>query len=127
MTASPMTAIEAAPEAATDKRLHETLSQAFAPTHLEVIDESHMHASGPSAQSHFYVVIVSARFEGCSPVKRHQLVYTAVADFLGRGPKQGGIHALAITSRTPGEWAVNPTPNSSPVCASKARPSPVAV
>lgn len=92
------------------------LRDALAPSHLEVINESHMHASGkknPAAETHFKVVVVSDRFEGLNPVKRHQLVYGALGEELGM---KKGIHALAITSRTPGEWAASPEANQSPDC-----------
>jgi BolA protein len=71
------------------------------------------------SETHFKVVVVSTLFEGMAPVKRHQLVYGALAAELGRKPAEGGIHALAITSRTPTEWAASPEANQSPLCASK--------
>lgn len=96
--------------------IEQKLRDALGPSHLEVINESHMHASGkknPAAETHFKVVIVSERFEGQSPVKRHQLVYAALGDEMGT---KKGIHALAITSRTPNEWASRPEANQSPDC-----------
>ncbi len=90
------------------------------PHHLEVINESHMHAGGSGAETHLKVVVVSKAFEGMSSVRRHQLIYEALAEELGKKPAQGGIHALAITSRTPSEWLVSPGANTSPLCASKA-------
>lgn len=93
------------------------LREALAPAHLEVVNESYMHSSGknnPAAETHFKVVVVSERFEGLSAVKRHQLVYGALGDELGM---KKGIHALAITSRTPSEWSANPAANESPNCA----------
>lgn len=93
------------------------LREALSPAHLEVVNESFMHASGknnPSAETHFKVVVVSEKFEGQSLVKRHQLVYGALGDELRM---KKGIHALAITSRTPSEWSSNPVGNVSPSCA----------
>jgi BolA protein len=92
------------------------LRAALAPAHLEVVNESFMHSSGkkdPNAETHFKVIVVSTMFEGLNPVKRHQLVYGALGDELRM---RKGIHALAITSRTPGEWDSNPTGNESPEC-----------
>ena len=70
--------------------LHQTietkLRDALSPAHLEVVNESYMHSSGknnPNAETHFKVVVVSEKFEGLNPVKRHQLVYGA----LGAGGK----------------------------------------
>jgi BolA protein len=95
------------------------LEDKLGPAHLEVVNESHMHSVPRGSETHFKVVVVSSLFEGMSPVKRHQLVYGALADELGRKPAEGGIHALAITSRTPAEWAASPEANESPLCASK--------
>jgi BolA protein len=89
----------------------ERLSAALAPSHLEIVDESYMHKVPKGAETHFKVIIVSERFEGLTAVRRHQLVYGALADELKRG-----IHALTITSRTPSEWAERPEANASPQC-----------
>ncbi len=40
------------------------IRSSLAPSHLEVIDESHMHSVPPGSESHFRVVVVSERFEG---------------------------------------------------------------
>jgi stress-induced morphogen len=95
--------------------IEEKLKSALGPDHLEVINESHMHRGPKDAETHFKVVIVSARFEGLASVKRHQLVYGVLAEEMKRKP---GIHALAITSRTPSEWSERPQANVSPKCAS---------
>jgi len=91
------------------------------PDHLEVVNESHMHSVAVGSETHFKVVIVSPAFEGVPAVKRHQLVYGALGDMMTRKPSQGGIHALAITSRTPAEWASRPEANVSPLCAGKGK------
>jgi BolA protein len=97
--------------------VHETigakLREALVPVHLVVENESHMHGVPKGSETHFKVVIVSARFEGLSPVKRHQLVYETLAAEMRAKP---GIHALAITSRTPAEWDARPEGNTSPKC-----------
>lgn len=76
------------------------LAEAFSPSHLEVRDDSHMHAghagARPGGESHFSVDIVSDRFTGLSRVARHRLVNEALARELA-----GGIHALAIRARAP--------------------------
>lgn len=92
------------------------LRDALEPSHLEVVNESHMHAVPKGSETHFKVVVVSARFEGLSSVKRHQLVYGVLGDELSKKPAKGGIHALAITSRTPAEWNTTPLANESPKC-----------
>jgi BolA protein len=65
------------------------------------------------SETHFKVVVVSSRFDGLAPVRRHQLVYGALATEMKSKP---GIHALAITSRTPAEWDASPEANASPKC-----------
>ncbi len=95
------------------ERVETKLREALSPAHLEVINESHMHKVPKGAETHFKVVVVSPRFEGLAAVKRHQLVYAALADEMNTKP---GIHALAITSRTPAEWAASPEANESPKC-----------
>ena len=97
------------------------LREKLEPHHLEVVNESHMHSVAPGSETHFKVVVVSSLFEGMSPVKRHQLVYGALSEEMSKKPSQGGIHALAITSRTPNEWAASPEANVSPLCASKSK------
>ncbi len=94
-------------------RVESKLREALAPAHLEVINESYMHKVPKGSETHFKVVVVSDRFEGLSSVKRHQLVYGVLADEMKTKP---GIHALAITSRTPSEWAASPEANVSPKC-----------
>ena len=97
------------------------LRDKLTPQHLEVVNESHMHSVAKGSETHFKVIVVSPLFEGMSAVKRHQLVYGALGDMMGKKPSQGGIHALAITSRTPDEWAASPEANVSPLCASKGK------
>jgi BolA protein len=99
-----------------EKQIEQKLTEALAPEHLEVINESHMHSVPKGSETHWKVVIVTDRFDGLSAVKRHQLVYGVLADEMKKKP---GIHALAITSRTPAEWAGSPEANQSPLCASK--------
>jgi len=84
------------------QQIEQRLQQAFSPTYLEVIDESHRHAghagAHPEGESHFRVVIVSDAFAGKPLVQRHRMVNEALADLL-----RERVHALAITARTPEE------------------------
>jgi stress-induced morphogen len=98
------------------QKIESKLQAELAPSHLEVINESHMHSVPKGSETHFKVVIVTDRFDGLSAVKRHQLVYGVLSEEMKSKP---GIHALAITSRTPSEWAASPEANQSPLCASK--------
>lgn len=92
------------------------LRSSLSPSFLEVVNESHMHNVPKGSQTHFKVVIVASQFEGLSAVKRHQLVYGVLREELAKKPIHGGIHALAITSRSPSEWAADPASNTSPLC-----------
>ncbi len=74
--------------------IRERLEQAFSPSVLEVIDDSHLHRGHPGAadgRGHFRVRIVSDRFEGLPRLARHRLVYAAVGELM-----QTDIHALNI-------------------------------
>ena len=80
------------------------LRSELAPAHLDVIDESHLHAghSGarPGGETHYRLDIVSAAFEGKSRVERHRLVNGLLDHAFARG-----LHALAMRARTPAEAA----------------------
>ena len=66
---------------------------ALDPTHLEVVNESHMHSVPPGSESHFRLVVVSDRFEGQTRVARHQTINRLLAGELAvladrfRGPE----------------------------------------
>lgn len=71
---------------------------ALAPTHLEIIDESHMHIGHEGAKDgagHFRVIIASEQFKGIAPLARHRLVYDLVQDLIPYP-----VHALAIQAKT---------------------------
>ncbi|MGH8120446.1 MAG: BolA family protein [Gammaproteobacteria bacterium] len=48
---------------------------------------------------HFQAIIISAVFNGQSLLQRHQAVYRALGDKMGRE-----IHALSMQTYTPAEW-----------------------
>ena len=85
------------------------LQAAFAPERMDVVDESHLHAGhhhdtshhagfDGSGETHFRVVVVSPAFAGLSRLDRHRAVNAALAAELS-----GGVHALAIEAKAPGE------------------------
>jgi acid stress-induced BolA-like protein IbaG/YrbA len=49
--------------------------------------------------THYSAVLISGVFEGMRPLARHQLVYRALGERMGRE-----IHALSIEAFTPQEW-----------------------
>jgi BolA protein len=81
-------------------QLRGALEQAFAPTTLEILDDSAAHAGHPGARAggHYRVTLVAEAFRGRSRLERHRLVYAAVAPLF-----QGAVHALNIVARTPDE------------------------
>jgi len=87
------------------------IQEAFSPIHLELINESHMHA-GPATESHFKLILVSESFAGLSAVKRHQAVYRILSEELS-----GSIHALALHLYLPAEWEASASVPDSPQCA----------
>jgi BolA-like protein 1 len=92
-----------------EKSIREKLSKAFSPSDLVVENESAKHAGHAgtrdhlgrvTGETHFRVVVVSAQFEGQSPVERHRLVNATLKEELA-----GPVHALAIKALTPAEAA----------------------
>ncbi len=79
------------------------LTQALDPTRLQVIDDSDKHRghAGHDArgESHFTVVVESAKFQGLNRLARQRAVNAALADLL-----KDRVHALAIKAKAPGEW-----------------------
>lgn len=86
------------------ERLEAALTRAFAPARLLVQDDSILHrghaGAAPGGETHYSVLIVSEAFRGLSRVARHRSVNAAVA-----GEFATGLHALALTTRTPEEDA----------------------
>jgi len=82
--------------------IEKKLSEALAPSRLNVIDESHKHAghagARPEGETHFRVEVVSAAFAGLSRVDRQRRVYGVLAEEMA-----GRVHALALSTLTPDE------------------------
>ncbi len=83
-------------------RIMAKLTAAFTPEFLEVIDESHQHAghagARPQGETHYRVRIVASVLEGKTRVERHRMINGLLGEEL-----KGGVHALAIEARAPGE------------------------
>lgn len=77
-----------------EAEIRQRLAEVFAPTRLEVVNESHKHAghSGDdgSGESHFAVVIRAEALAGLGRVARHRAVHKALGDLTTR------VHAMAI-------------------------------
>ncbi len=76
-------------------RLRARLAASFAPSHLEVIDESESHRGHggwrEGGETHFRVVMRAAAFDGISRVARSRAVHAVLRDELS-----GPVHALAL-------------------------------
>lgn len=74
--------------------IEDRLTAVFAPSVLEVINESHRHAGHAgddgSGESHFRIVIRAAAFQPMTRVARHRAVHQALGDLNTR------IHAIAL-------------------------------
>jgi BolA protein len=85
-----------------EKQIRDKLTVGLTPVRLDVINESELHAGHRSSpgtgESHFRVLVVSAKFAGLSRVARHRLVNELIADEL-----TGGVHALALSTYAPDE------------------------
>ena len=79
--------------------IEQKLTDAFLPTHLDVKNESYMHAGPADAETHFKVTIVSEKFNEQRAVARHQAIYAALSTEL-----EGPVHALALHIYTQQEW-----------------------
>jgi BolA protein len=82
--------------------IRQRLFAALAPSELDLVDESALHAghagARPQGESHFRLSIVSAAFAGKSRLDRQRMVFAALGDLM-----RTDIHALAITALTPDE------------------------
>jgi BolA family transcriptional regulator, general stress-responsive regulator len=81
-------------------RIRSTLTEAFSPVALEVVDESDRHkghaGARPGGGTHFRVKITAEAFRGKGRVESHRLVYAALTEEIA-----AGVHALAIEAKAP--------------------------
>jgi len=76
------------------------LEEAFAPTTLEIINDSAQHSGHAgddgSGESHFTVVIEAAAFDEMNRLARQRAVIAALGDIVGQR-----VHAVAIKASAP--------------------------
>ncbi|WP_022703881.1 BolA family protein [Pseudorhodobacter ferrugineus] len=75
--------------------IKDKLTKAFAPDHIDVVNDSHRHTGHAgddgTGETHFNVSIRAAEFAPMSRIARHRAVHAALGpDLIGR------IHALAL-------------------------------
>ena len=84
------------------REIETLLRDAFAPTRLDVINDSAMHhghmGDDGSGESHFTLVIESEAFAGKGRLERQRMVNRALGDIPGQR-----VHAMAIRAFAPGE------------------------
>ncbi|MDC1211194.1 BolA/IbaG family iron-sulfur metabolism protein [Porticoccaceae bacterium] len=83
-----------------EKIVTDKLAGEFKAAVLQVTNESYMHSVPAGSETHFKVVLVTDQFVGKRQVQRHQAIYAVLAEELA-----GPIHALALHSFSPDEWA----------------------
>ncbi len=79
-------------------QMKQKLEDKLSPSHMDIQDDSHLHAGHAGAQTgkgHFTVDIKSDAFIGLSILKKHQLVYQSLDEMM-----QTDIHALVIKTST---------------------------
>ena len=78
------------------------LEAAFAPSRLEIVDDSEKHAGHAGhregGESHFTVTIESEAFAGLGRVERQRRINKVLAEDLA-----GPVHALSLRATAPGE------------------------
>jgi BolA protein len=78
------------------------LEARFAPTRLELVDDSQRHAghagTRPEGETHFSLVVVAEAFGGLNRLARQRLIHACLAEELA-----GPVHALSIAALAPGE------------------------
>lgn len=91
--------------------IKQRIADEFEPQWCEVINESHQHNVPANSETHFKVTLVTLHFEHVRQVQRHQRVYALLPDLLS-----APIHALALHTFTPKEWAQQAAVPASPNC-----------
>ncbi|WP_174523882.1 BolA family protein [Novosphingobium naphthalenivorans] len=84
------------------QEMRQLLTAAFEPAVLDIINDSASHSGhmgdDGTGETHFTIVIESAKFAGVSRLQRQRMVNAALGDIPG-----GRVHAIAIKARAPGE------------------------
>ncbi|MDE2517221.1 MAG: BolA family transcriptional regulator [Rhodospirillales bacterium] len=83
-------------------RIRATLTERFAPSRLEVVDDSARHAghqgAAPGGETHYSVAMTAPSLRGLNRLARSRAVHAALAEELATG-----LHALALHLRAPEE------------------------
>jgi BolA protein len=85
----------------TAETIEHTLRAHLIIDHIQIVDDSRRHAGHAGAAGgggHYVVTVISPNFAGKSTIERHRMVYDALGVLMQRE-----VHALALTTRAPGE------------------------
>ena len=77
--------------------IRERVLSALPGAQVEVVDTT-------GTNDHFEASVMSPTFDGLSMVQQHQQVYAPLQDVLATGE----LHALALKTYTPAQWASTP-------------------
>src|SRR5664279_647847 len=94
---------------AASDRIKAKLQAALTPDFVGIIDESHKHAghahavqrrgtAGAAGETHVRVKVIAEIFRGKSRIDRHRVIHQLLESEF-----DGGMHALAIEAKAPGE------------------------
>ena len=77
------------------------ISDVITVNHINVYDYTAQHENHATFEGNYHLsmTLVSPDFEGMTLIKRHQLVYKALDDYM-----HGEIHALTMKTLTPEEY-----------------------
>ena len=78
-----------------DEKIKQLLTEAYAPEHLEIMNESHLHAGHAgddgSGETHYKISITAKKFDGMSRVARQRDVMKLLKPCFNKG-----LHALTL-------------------------------
>ena len=81
------------------ERIRDILTEAFAPSAVEVIDDSHKHAghagARPEGETHYTIKITSSEFKGQSRVTTQRSILAVL-----KPEFEAGLHALSIKANS---------------------------
>lgn len=105
-----MLSIQESSKGPIEEELLSKLTSSLQPSVMKIVNESYKHNVPKGSESHFKVFIVSEKFEGLTPLQRHRLVNSAVADTITK------IHAFSIETRSPLQYAKDESITETPNC-----------
>ncbi|MBT6193856.1 MAG: BolA family transcriptional regulator [Gammaproteobacteria bacterium] len=78
--------------------IRQAIEQRLQPRHIEIVDESHLHAGHAGARDgkgHFKIIISADKLDAKKPIEQHKIIYTVLKELM-----LTDIHALSIEVRS---------------------------